>query len=183
MKYSTTHILVLLILITLSSCSKRLTPYTERLQNDFEFTSDDLQHIQFYLSEDIVLQRNLGIEETRITEGKIQVIDGRDVEQIVFKKGTPGVLVFSPKEKRLAISFEENSDDKYLMFGPNKRAGGRYVLLAKEWRNNLGKVSYNGKIYTTTNRSAYSALLVDIDKYRDVDYDSERVKGRKVGTK
>ncbi len=172
----------LLVLATLSSCGKKLTPYTQRLQNDFEFSTDDLQQIQFYLSSDIVLQRNLGLEETRITEGKIELIDGREVEQIIFKKGTPGVLLFSPKEDRLAVSFEEGGDDKYLMFGPNKQAGGRFVLLAKEWRNKLGKVSYNGKMYTTTNRSAYSALLVDLDKYRDVDYASERVKGRKVGS-
>jgi len=182
MNHSTKITFGLLLLMSLTSCSKKLTPYTERLQDDFEFSTDDLQRIQFYLSEDIVLQRNLGLEETRITEGRIQVVDGREVEQIIFKKGTPGVLVFSPKDRRLAISFEEGGDDKYLMFGPNKRAGGRYVLLAKEWRNKLGKVSYNGKTYTTTNRSAYSALLVDLDKYRSVDYDSERVKGRKVGT-
>jgi len=182
MKHSTQFLLAAFFLMTFSSCSKKLTPYTQRLQDDFEFSKDELQRIQFYLSSDIVLQRNLGVEETRISEGKIQLIDGREVEQIVFKKGTPGILVFSPKENRLAISFEEGGDDKYLMFGPNKQAGGRFVLLAKEWRNKLGKVSYNGKIYTTTNRSAYSALLVDMDRYRDVDYDSERVKGRKVGS-
>jgi len=182
MRQSTAFIFGAFILMILSSCSNKLTPYTERLQDDFEFSTNDLERIQFYLSSDIILQRNLGLEETRITEGKIQFIDGKEVERIVFKKGTPGVLVFSPKSNRLAISFEEGGDDKYLMFGPNKQAGGRFVLLAKEWRNNLGKVSYNGKIYTTTNRSAYSALLVDIDKYRDIDYDSERVKGRKVGT-
>lgn len=165
--------------LLLSSCSHKLTPFTERLQDDFAFEEEDLKRIQFYLSDDIVLDRNIGVEESRITDGKIKVIDGREVEEIIFKKGTPGVLLFSPKSNRLAISFEEDSD-KFLMFGPNPKVGGRYVLLAKDWNRRVGKVSYDGRTYRTNADSALASLLVDLDAYTDVDYNSQKVKGRKV---
>jgi len=174
------RILCVLSLFSFVACSPSLTPFTERIHNEFDFSEDDLQRIQFYLSDNIVLNRNLGGEESRITEGKIRVIDGREVEEIIFEKGTPGVLLFSPKRDRFAISFEAEGNNKYLMFGPNDSAGGRYVLLAKEWRKNRGKVSYNGRTYNTNSRSAYASLMVDMDKYRKVKYQSTKAKGRKV---
>jgi hypothetical protein len=177
---TTLKILCILSLFSFVACSPSLTPFTERIHNELDFSEDDLQKIQFYLSEDIVLTRNLGGEESRITDGKIKVVNGREVEEIVFEKGTPGILLFTPKRERLAISFEVGGNDKYLMFGPNERAGGRYVLLAKEWRKSRGKVSYNGKTYETGSSSAYSSLMVDIDKYRKVSYQSSKAKGRKV---
>lgn len=167
------------LLVGLSSCSNKLTPFTKRLQQKFDWSESELQRIQFYLSEDIVLRRTLGVGESRITEGKIELRNGRDVEQIVFKEGTPGVLLFSPKENRMAISFEEDSE-KYLMFGPNPQVGGKYVLLAKDWDRRVGQVSYNGRTYNTTSESALACLLVDIDKYNDVDYESKTVGGRKI---
>jgi hypothetical protein len=172
-------IVLVFVAITTQSCSNKLTPFTKRLQNQFEWSESELQRIQFYLSEDIVLRRTLGIGESRITDGKIKVVDGREVEQVVFKEGTPGVLLFSPKQNRLAISFEEDSE-RFLMFGPNPQAGGKYVLLAKDWDKRVGQVSYNGKTYNTTSQSALSCLMVDLDKHRELDYKSETVGGRKV---
>jgi len=174
-------ILTCLILSTflLSSCSKKLTPFTDRLHNEFGWTEDDLKQIQFYLSEDIVLRRNIGVEESRISDGKIKVIDGREVEEIIFDKGTPGVMLFSPKTNRIAISFEEGPD-RYLIFGPSSKVRGRYVLLAKDWNRRVGKVSYDGKIYTTRAESALATLLVDLDAKRKSKYNSTVVSGRKV---
>lgn len=165
--------------ILLSSCTKRLTPFSDRLQNEFDLSEEDLKRVQFYLSDDIVLRRNVGIEEAGISNGKIKVIDGREVEEIVFDEGTPGILLFSPKTNRLAISFEEGSD-KFLIFGPSPKVQGRYVLLAKDWNRRGGKVSYNGKVYTTGAESALASLLVDLDAKRRTKYETTVVSGRKV---
>lgn len=169
----------IILCLSLSSCSKKLQYFTQDIYNDFRWSENELQKIQFYLSDDIVLQRRLGSEDSRITKGKIRVIDGSDVEEIIFKKNTPGVIVFTPKTNHFAVSFEEN-DDNYLMFGPNKKAGGRYVLLAKDWDKHLGKITYNGKTYSTTSESAYASLLVDIKKARNISYKSREASGRKV---
>ncbi len=167
------------LIFLLTSCSQKLTYFSQKMVNDFDWTENDLQKIQFYLSDDIELTRALGTEDSRITKGKIRVENGREVEVVRFKKGTPGLAVFSPKNNRMAVSFE-SEDDKFLMFGPNKKTKGRYVLLAKNWEKNYGEVTYDGKIYRTSSSSAYSALMVDIDKAKKVRYKSSTAEGRKI---
>jgi hypothetical protein len=174
------HLLLLLgIIVLFSSCSKSLTPFSQRLYDRYDWTENELSKIQFYLSDDIVLHRVLGSKESKITEGKIRIIDGVEVEEIIFKKGTPGVFVFSPKANRFGISFEED-DDSFLMFGPNPKQGGKYVLLAKEWQKERGKVTYKGKVYETARYSSFATLMVDLKKAEKNRYKSKTVSGRKI---
>ena len=163
----------------LSCCSPALNYYTKSMHEDYRLSETELKNVQFYLSHDIVLYRELGTHDSKIAEGKIKIVNGRKIEEIIFPKETPGVLVFSPKQNRFAISFEEGTDN-YLMFGPNKKAGGRFVLLAKEWDRRIGKVTYKGKTYKTDSDSAMSALLVDVDKARRISKKTSKVKGRKI---
>ena len=169
-----------LLIIGLSSCSRSLTSFTEKLYDEQRWSDSELEKIQFYLSDDIILRRDAGSSQSRLDEGQIQIIDGRRVEQVRFKKGTPGVFVFSPGKDKFAISFEDNND-KYLMFGPSDKWSGRFVLLAKEWKRNRGKISYDGKIWNTSSESAYTALMVDLKKASKTKYKSKSVKGRKIG--
>lgn len=165
--------------MVISSCSPTLYPFTDNVYDEFDSSSDVLSQVQFYLSSDIVLYRDFGGKSTSVENGTIKIVDGRKIEEVIFKKGTPGVFVFSPKRDRVAISFEAG-DDRYLMFGPNQKAGGRFVLLAKEWKKKRGKVTYAGQIWNTTSESAYSNLMVDLDKARKTKYKKTTVSGRKV---
>lgn len=165
--------------LALSSCSKKLSYFTTQLKKEYDLEENDLKRIQFYLSEDITLVRSRRGGRSNIKDGKIQVRDKSKVEEIKFKRGTPGTAVFSPKEDRIAVSFE-SGPDKFLMFGPNAKAKGRFVLLAKDWDRNVGQISYDGKIYTTSSESAYAALLVQIKGSGDLEYNSRSVDGRKV---
>jgi hypothetical protein len=173
------YLFYFLIPIFFASCSAKLTPFTQRLYDEYNWSERELKKIQFYLSENIILWREAGSEETRIKNGKIRVKDGRKVEEVLFKKGTPGVLVFSPKENRFAISFDKQ-DEQYLMFGPNPKANNRYVLLGKKWDRRQGEITYNGNIYNTSAENAFASLLVDIDAASQLNVKSKTVKGRKV---
>ena len=168
------------LLFLASACSPRLSPFTQRLYDDNNWTENELKSIQFYVSQDIVLHREIASGESRIESGEIKMVDGRKVEEVVVRKGTPGVLIFLPKENRFAVSFENNGDDRYLMFGPNPKAGNRYVLLASDWKRRRGKVSYDGKSFYTPSESAYAALMVDLKKIRKVSVKSRTAKGRKI---
>jgi len=161
-----------------SSCSKKLSYFTDNLYEDYNWSEEDLKKIQFYLSNDIVLFREASSDNVAIQEGKIKIRDGRKVEEIVFKRGTPGLMIFSPKENRFAVSFEEN--DKFLMFGSNQKAGGRFVLLAKDWKKRTGEVTYGGETYYTSSKSALAALLVDLDNVGRTNYNVKKVKGRRI---
>jgi hypothetical protein len=169
-----------LVLIGLSSCSPRLTPFTQRLYAENGWSERDLQSIQFYLSQDIVLKRQMRDGESSIKDGKVKVVAGKEVEEIKFPKGTPGVLLFIPKQNRFAISFEEGGDEKYMMFGPNKKYSGKYMMLAADWDKNYGTVTYNDRVYRTDSESAYSALLIDLKAIRKVTVKSKTAKGRTI---
>lgn len=169
-----------LISIGLISCSSsRLTPFTSKIYQENDWSGDELSSIQFYLSDDIVLWREAGKSDASIDNGKIRMVDGRRIEEVIFKEGTPGTVLFSPKYGHFAIGFEEN-EENFLMFGPSKKVGGRYVLLAKEWKKGKGKISYGGKVWNTYNESAFSTLLVDLKARKKTEYRSKTVGGRRI---
>ena len=162
-----------------ASCSNNLTYFTENLYDDFRWSDNELKQIQFYVSEDIYLYRNLEREDSVIENGEIKIREGQRVHEVVIKAGTPGVFVFSPKNNRLAISFE-NDNNNFLMFGPNKKANGKFVLLAKEWKKRGGVVTYGNETYVTDAGSAYSALMVNVKKASKVKYTKTTAEGRTV---
>jgi len=166
-------------LLLMSACSNKYQYFTQDLYDEYQWSDAELQKIQFYVSEDIVLFRRLAGENSKITRGKIRVVDGSEVEEVIISKGTPGVFVQSPKTNRFAISFDSDQID-FLMFGPNKKARGKYVMLAKEWDRRRGKVTYGGTTYETTSESAYAALMVDIKRAKKIKYKSKKVGGARV---
>ncbi len=180
MKTQNLFIIATLSIATLSSCSSRLSYFTQSLYDQYRWTDSELKKIQFYVSDDIVLTRELTGSTSEIISGKIKLEGGRKVEEVVIRKGTPGAFVFSPKNDRFAISFE-NSDDHYLMFGPSPKFNDRYVLLASEWGRKQGSVTYDNKTWRVSSQAAFAALLVDLRKVNNVDVNSKVVKGRKIG--
>lgn len=169
-----------IVALLLGSCGPTLRPFTKSMYDEYGWTERDLQNVQFYLSQDILLTRKAKGHESSIKDGKIRVKEGRKIEKIIIKKGTPGVLVFIPKKNRFAISFDQD-DNKYLMFGPNSSANGRFVLLARDWDRQVGEMTYNNETYYTTSESALAHLLVDIKAAAKVKYTRERASGRSIG--
>ena len=165
--------------LLLSSCSQQLSYFTQDLYDDYRWTTEEMKQIQFYLSQDIQLTRHYGGEYSDIEDGQIRIKSGSKVDKVVIKQGTPGVVVFSPKSERFAVSFDDNPEN-YLLFGPNPKARGRYVLLAKKWKKNTGIITYGNKEYRTSNQSAYAALMVDIKKASQTDYTRSTASGRIV---
>ncbi|MBK7806543.1 MAG: hypothetical protein KA270_14405 [Saprospiraceae bacterium] len=169
-----------LVVLFLASCAPSLKYYTKEIHDDSRWSDSELGKIQFYLSNDIFLWRDVNRGESVITNGKIKMVDGREVEEIVIKKGTPGAFLFSPQKNHYAVSFDNNDDSKYLIFGPSEKVNGRYVLLAKDWDRRFGKVTYGDKVYKTTNESAFAYLMVDVDKTRRTKVSTTKAPGRKV---
>lgn len=181
MKNCITPIAVLAILTFMSACSPRYTPFTQRLYDEHRWTEAELKRIQFYLSNDLVLRRELGGTNVQIVSGEIKVRDGRKVEEIFIRQGTPGIFLFSPKENRLAISFESGaSNNRYLMFGPNARLNDRYALLGAEWDRQGGTVTYDDVQYQVDSAGALASLLVNLKRARKVEVNSRVVGGRRV---
>ncbi|HEY9704650.1 MAG TPA: hypothetical protein V6C58_19570 [Allocoleopsis sp.] len=166
--------------ILFTSCSPELRPFTSNLLQEGGFNDVQLKKIQFYLSDDIIIQRRVTEGASEISSGTIKIVKGEKIEEVRIKRGTPGVFLFRANNDHFAISFDEKSDKRYLMFGANPKKRGTYVLLASEWKDRNGKVRYDDKFYFTDEQSAIAALLVDLRKIRRIEVDSETAKGRKV---
>lgn len=165
--------------VILSGCSRSLNYFTNNLYDEFNWTEADLKQIQFYVSDDIRLVRVSNSGVSNIENGQIKIQDERKVDQVIIKKGTPGTLLFAKGGDRFAVSFDKDPD-KYLMFGPNEKASGRYVLLAKRWQKKAGIITYGDIEYRTNSDSAYAALMVDINNARKSISRSSTATGRKV---
>ncbi|CAN5187330.1 hypothetical protein BH09BAC1_BH09BAC1_12510 [soil metagenome] len=172
-----TYLLLLPALLLMASCAM-YHPLTEKDRTENKWTESELKQVQFYLSSDIVRQRKVGNETSSITNGKVRIVNGERIEEVIIKKGTPGILT-SSKDGSLAVSFE-NGDDKYLMFGANKGKGGRYYLLASDWKNDIGKVHYENQVYFCTPESGKAFLTLDLKKLHQIDVDKRTAKGRKL---
>lgn len=172
--------LFLVLVIGMSACTQNLQPFTQNLYDDYRWTDNDLKRIQFYLSDDIVMSRESNSGKSAIEGGEIKVVEGRNVEEVIIPKGTPGAFLFSPKSDRFAVSFEANNDALFLMFGPNPKAGDRYVLLASEWKKRGGKVTYGDKKWRVNYNGAWAGLMVDLKKIKKVSVSKSRAKGRVI---
>jgi hypothetical protein len=171
-------ILVAILALTLGSC-KNLVPYSDALKTKYNLSDDQLKHVQFYVSDPIVLQRKItSANSTEVTAGKIKVINGEQVEEVIVPPGTKGVLVKN-NEGKLEISFEKG-DDYFLRFGSNPGRNNAFVLLASDWKGKVGVVTYAGNKYTTSPESADALLLIDIHKIQKYQKDERVAKGRKA---
>ncbi len=145
--------------IFLSSCQPTKIFYNERLAQDYAWTDRDLEKLQFYVSEDIVLQRELRRGEAILQGGQLKRTQGRQIEQVIIKRGTPGTYLFSTTDGNYAITFDGKNNKNFLIFGPSQ-VRGRYALRAKKWERNYGVVTYGGQEYTTAARSSQAFLLI-----------------------
>lgn len=166
------------IMMNVWSCSPSLTPFTQKIYDQNNWSEQDLKKIQFYLSDDIVLYRDVTEGSSNIESGTVRIKQGRKIQEVIIREGTPGVLLFSPKDDRFAISFEDGNDERFLMFGPNPKASNRYVLLAKEWKRKKGKVTYEGINYFTNAESAYAALMIDLRQIKRTSVKKRTASGR-----
>ena len=171
-------ILFVALIAFLSSC-KNLVPYTDAMKNKYGWTDEQIRRIQFYVSHDIVLHREMTKGSTDIVQGKIKTIHGSKVDEVIIPAGTKGIVTDIPNNKKLLVSFEV-SDDHYLSFGVNPNASDRFVLLASDWKNEMGKVHYAGNEYYTDPDSKYASLLVDLRKIENMEVKQHVAKGRTV---
>jgi len=179
-KKLTLYSAALFLILSMGSCSKNLTYFTKSLADSNNWSEQDLKQIQFYASQDIKLYRSRSGGDTEIRDGKIIKKGKRKTDEIVIKSGTPGVLLFVPKEDRYAVSFDDSG--YYLIFGPGDKTRGRFTLRAKKWKPNRngGIITYGDTEYLTGNDSAYAALMVDMKRATSTKVSRGTASGRKV---
>ncbi|WP_437510213.1 DNA-directed RNA polymerase [Sorangium sp. So ce1099] len=98
--------LLALVTVFLAGCGPRLVPFTHELRVQHDLTDRDVKNLQFYLSHEVALRRELTSERSQITSShKLLLVSGKVIEEVVVEERTPGVVV-DARAGALSVSFE-----------------------------------------------------------------------------
>ena len=168
--------------VLVSSCSPSKTYFTQAIRDDVDRSQVDISRIQFYADRDIVLKRELDNGEVKVNSGKVRFENGHYVNIITLKKGTPGVCTFR-KSGAVGISFEAGNE-RFLTFGKTKYAqpSDPYRILANEWVNNYGVITYEGRSYHIEQKGAEAGIMIRSKWLHKTKVETREMKGRKVAS-
>ena len=130
----------------LIGCSPMVT-FTQEMRQNYDLSNDEIKKIQFYLSDEIVLQSEHKEMQKNISPThSLKIVRGKEIEEILFKKKIPGVAVKVLNDS-LFISFEKGD---HLIFSQINDLDGKYSIEGDEF-----------KIMKTHTTSGYEKLAAD----------------------
>lgn len=128
------------------------------MKSSYGLDRDSIRAVQFYISDRIVLRRQLTDVEARVTSSHtLRRIDGKYVEELIIEPNTPCIVIAtSPSEEVLGVSFEPGA---YLRFTPatsstDGRIRGRYYLDGN-WRTHDPTKSSAEEVISTITFGSY----------------------------
>jgi hypothetical protein len=139
-----------------------LVPFTTALREEFQLTADQLKRVQFYVSDDITLQATRVSGQTAVAGGKLRKVGEMLVEEVFIESLTPCVAR-EIDASDLRVNFNASLPTHLLGFGDDGKSGGRYVLFARRWENDIGQLGYGGSEFLAVERSGKAHLLVRKD--------------------
>ncbi len=169
-------LLLILASLFLASCNSTIY-FTQEMRNNLNENKLDVKDVQFYVSQKLVLKRNLTYEETKIARGEITFENGQYVEEIIIPKNTEGIAIDKGNDW-LNVAFEqgENRDLQFVMNSENY-----YQITALEWQGNYGKVKYDTTYYYLEPGGDEALLKVKKEDVFNFQKKKRVVKGRSVG--
>lgn len=131
-------VLSAVLLSLLMMACKPKSVFLEPARAELDTFDVEIRKVQFFNDKAIVLRRKATASEIKQSGGKMIEVDGEQVQEILIKKGTPG-LVVGNKNGKLLVRFE-NGEGKLLRFYKNSK--GAYQIDADKWINRKGLIKY-----------------------------------------
>lgn len=98
-------VLSVLALTALGGCASYV-PFTHELRTEHGLTDEEVKNLQFYVSHDVTLRREVESGGRKVTPGhKLLLISGKQIEEVVIGAKTPGVAVKVGRQA-IAVSFQ-----------------------------------------------------------------------------
>ena len=173
---------ILTITLAFAACSTPKTHFTAAIRSQLAANHQQLNKIQFYNDREIVLRRDVKTGEAKVTDGKVVLENGHNVNIITLKKNTPGVCVLE-RNNIVGIAFEQNNNN-FITFGKTKQARSNdpYRILANEWINEYGVINYDGKPYRIEPAGTEAGIMIKSKILRKLSIQQREMKGRKVNS-
>jgi hypothetical protein len=159
----------------------RTSGLSPSLIDQYKLKEEDFKQLQYYLADDLILTRQVHREEKKErVKGKLVKREGEIVEEVVVKKGTPGICLATDKcgtgIQWLEISFEEGSSFKFTRNASNTL----YTVVGKEQGRGVD-VEFAGNTYRTTKQNGETAYLeVGEESLKNAEKRRRTLSGRKL---
>ncbi len=165
---------LLSVAVLFVACSSERIPFTQELRQEYQLSEEDLKNLQYYVSDEILLERDAVLGESKVDRGKLTTKSGKLIEQILLEGDTPGIAV-QTGEYWLAVSFEQNAA---LFF--TSRLG--YIKQGEYYLGTRGnqRVQYNNKEYVIINNGIQSYLMIDRESLSNLIRNRKILLGRRV---
>lgn len=153
-------------------CASRV-PFTPALAE--QFSEEDLKGIQFYISDRIVLHRDVTSAGQSVTpRGRIVLENGKQIEEVLIKKGSPGVELSQEKGRSITVSFEPPIDnvESFLRFDASRRDGSYFLMMST--------VKYGTELFQVQDGLQKAYIQVDADRLENIDAHRRTAPGRTV---
>lgn len=157
-------------------------PFTRDLYNKLRAYNIDIKKVQFFIDQQITLDRYLDVNKAEIKSGILKFVNGRTINEIVIPSLTPCV-VDSIDTDGFRVSFEKGSINIF-KFINNKFSPDFFVFTGTNWKEGTAEVYYDKQIYRAScaNCSSVSEVKLMV-KQSDMDKSDKKIKilqGRKV---
>lgn len=191
------YVLLFMVAIVLLSSSSCKSIFSESMYR--KLTETSVKKVQFYVSKEIILKRELNSSEVAVAKGEIKFQDGKYYEYVTILKGVPGVCVNSNSHfnRFEAINSTDNSGISMDLSFDNT---GRTLMFingdclkpyhAPDGSSPFGvffdtepgyhRVKFGNKDYDIVKGSYYSHLLVKKERKQNFSKTEEVIKGRKL---
>lgn len=121
---------IIILLLLILSCSTNV-PFTKSVIKDYKLSSEDIEHLQFYLSDYLILEREIeDIDKTLTKSHSLKKVKDKFIDQIIIKKGTPCIVT------------KISNDTLYVAFEPNENL----IFCSTLKNNNLFSLQLNKKL-------------------------------------
>ncbi len=160
----------------ISSCSNYIY-FSEEIRDNLIINNLDIEKVQYYNSDKIVLMRHLSKDETELAKGTIRFENGQYFEEVIIPKKTKGIAIGNANEI-LNIAFE-TGENRDLLFSLND--DDKYQISADSWKNDYGCVYYDTASYFIVPSSSNTLLLVSKEDISNYEKKRRILKGRTVG--
>lgn len=193
----------------LSGCASYV-PFTHEVRSQHSLNEDDIRQLQFYLSHDITLRREVRTQGREIVGGELKLMSGKTVEEIIIAARTPGIAV-AVAPATIQVSFEEGTALTFTALDaapidgplrivpapkgfaePPEAFPGDHGVVARDPFPDLtgsyflagtGKVQFRGTTWELAGASHQAHLLIDAETLDEVDERRVKLGGRKVSAR
>jgi hypothetical protein len=208
-RQATTRLLAIVLASQVLTGCAAMVPFTHEIRTEHDLETEDLRELQFYVSHDVTLRREVRTKGRRVDDGQLKLHAGKTIEEIVIAEETPGVAV-AIDDTSVTISFEEGSAlDFTLRTGtpqpltiesrsgfaeppdPFPGQGGPRLLDDPVFEDAIGnywldhdddtRVVFRGKEWQLVGQSFQAHLVIDAESLEDVVERRTTLGGRRVG--